>query len=391
MKILIASDSYKYQTSGVANVVIMLAEELRSRDHEVKVLALSNTRKSFRDGDDYYIGSLPGVVYPDVRVSPIHHNRFLRELKAWNPDVIHMHTETSAARMARGIANADDTPFVMTSHTDYARYIFGRYSKSRPISLISRQVGRFLYRGAMVVTVPSDKALSFSQLSSLKPRMAVIPNGIRLEQYQKCATPEEKAALYKDLGFVDNGRTIVIVSRISHEKNLQEIMNYYPAVLERVPDAQLLIVGDGPARPKLEAQASDLGVSDRVRFTGRIDPDKVYKYYALGNLFVSASTFEVHSLTYLEAISRGLPLVCREDPCLHGVLESGENGFAYNTKEEYVDSVARLLTDRDLNARMSAASLKHSEDFSAGRCADRMLELYESVLETRHQSTKAEE
>ena len=49
MKILIASDSYKYQTSGVANVVIMLAEEMRSRGHDVKVLALSNTRRSFKE------------------------------------------------------------------------------------------------------------------------------------------------------------------------------------------------------------------------------------------------------------------------------------------------------------------------------------------------------
>lgn len=383
MKILIASDSYKYQTSGAANVVITLANELRSRGHSVKVLALSNTKHSFQDGDDYYIGSLPAFVYPDVRFSIVHHNRLLRELKAWKPDVIHMHTETSAARMARAIASADHTPFVMTSHTDYAQFLFGHFSDSRPVRLLFRQLGRIIYRGAMVVTAPSKKALSFPLLGTVTPRMMVIPNGIRLEQYQKKSTPEARAALFRRWGLSDNGRTVLIVSRISKEKNLHEIVEYFPAILERLPDAQLLIVGDGPEREQLEADVAKLGISDSARFTGRIPPEEVYQYYDMGNVFVSASRFEVHSLTYLEAMARGLPLVCRDDPCLNGVLENGDNGFAYQTKQEFVDGVTSLLTDEALRARMSARSLEKAADFSVERCADRMLELYRKVMEAQ--------
>lgn len=383
MKILIASDSYKYQTSGAANVVITLANELRSRGHSVKVLALSNTKRSFQDGDDYYIGSLPAFVYPDVRFSIIHHNRLLRELKAWKPDVIHMHTETSAARMARAIATADHTPFVMTSHTDYAQFLFGHFSDSRPVRLLFRELGRVIYRGAMVVTAPSEKALSFPLLGTVTPRMVVIPNGIRLEQYQKKATPQERAALFRRWRLQDNGRTVAIVSRISREKNLHEIIEYFPSVLERLPDAQLLIVGDGPEREKLEAEVAELGISDSVRFTGRIPPEEVYLYYDMGDVFVSASTFEVHSLTYLEAMARGLPLVCRDDPCLNGVLEDGDNGFAYHTKQEFVDDVVSLLTDDALRARMRARALEKAADFSVERCADRMLALYQSVLDAQ--------
>lgn len=383
MKILIASDSYKYQTSGAANVVITLANELRRRGHSVKVLALSNTKRSFQDGDDYYIGSLPAFVYPDVRFSIIHHNRLLRELKAWKPDVIHMHTETSAARMARAIATADHTPFVMTSHTDYAQFLFGHFSDSRPVRLLFRELGRIIYRGAMVVTAPSEKALSFPLLGTVTPRMVVIPNGIRLEQYQKKATPEERAALFVRWGLKDNGKTVVIVSRISREKNLHEIVGYFPAILERLPDAQLLIVGDGPDRERLEADVEAQGISNSVRFTGRIPPEEVYLYYDMGDVFVSASTFEVHSLTYLEAMARGLPLVCRDDPCLNGVLDDGDNGFAYHTKQEFVDDVTALLTDGELRARMRERALEKAADFSVERCADRMLALYKSVMDAQ--------
>ncbi|MBR5337494.1 MAG: glycosyltransferase [Lachnospiraceae bacterium] len=391
MKVLIASDSYKYQTSGVANVVITLAEELRSRGHQVKVLALSNTRKSFKDGDDYYIGSLPGVVYPDVRVSFVRHNKLLKELKAWNPDVIHMHTETSAARMARSIANADNTPFVMTCHTDYAQFVFGSRCESRPVKMIFHEIGKFLYRGAMVVTAPSDKALGFSTLSRLKHPIEVIPNGIRLEQYQKKVTPEERKELFERWNLKDNGKVVCMVSRVSHEKKLDEIVEYFPEVLDRLPDAQLLIVGDGPARAKLETMAKELGIADRVCFTGRISPELVYMYYDMGDVFVSASTFEVHSLTYLEAISHGLPLICRDDPCLRGVLENERNGYAYKTKEEFVENVVSLLTDKELHDRMGSESLTIADNFSAKRCADRMIELYESVLKDNKESiTEAE-
>ena len=382
MKILIASDSYKFQTSGAANVVISLANEFRRRGHSVKVLALSNTKNSFRDGDDYYIGSLPAFVYPDARFSLIRHNRLLRELKAWKPDVIHMHSETSAARMARAIAVADHTPFVMTSHTDYAQFLFGHYSDRRPIRLFFRNLGRIIYRGAIVVTAPSDKALSFPLLGTVTPRMVVIPNGIQLEHYQKKATPEERAALFQRWNLKDNGRTVVIVSRMSKEKNLQEILEFFPSVLERLPDAQLLIVGDGPEREKLEASVEALGMSDSVRFTGRIPPDEVYLYYDMGDLFASASTFEVHSVTYLEAMAQGLPLVCRDDPCLHGVLENGENGIAYRTKQEFVDGVVSLLTDNELRERMRAKALEKADEFSVERCADRMLELYQGIMKS---------
>ena len=386
MKVLIASDSYKYQTSGAANVVITLAEELRRRGHSVRVLALSNTKHSFRDGDDYYIRSLPTFVYPDVRYSLAHHDPLLRELREWNPDVIHMHTEIAAARMARAIARADHTPYVMTAHTDYARFLFGTACDRRPIRKIFREMGRYVFRGAAVITTPSEKALSFALLETVKPRIVVIPNGIRLEQMQQKATAEERAALFQQWNLKDNGRTVVIVSRLSKEKRLDEIITYFPGVLARVPDAQLLIVGDGPDRANLESLAEEKGIAEHVRFTGRIPPEEVWRYYDLGEVFVSASTFEVHSLTYLEAMARGLPLVCREDPCLRGVLEDGENGVAYRTQQEFEDSVVALLTDKELRGRMGIRSLEKSAEFSTERCADRMLELYQSVMDSQKQN-----
>ena len=379
MKILVASDAYTFQTNGVANVVMTQVRELRKLGHSVKVIAPSDRPSSFREGDDYYFASVPALVYPDVRLGVAFHNRYIRELKEWRPDVIHIHTEAAMEHIARKIIRADRTPFVMTVHTDYSQYAFGSAEDRPAVQTLFRILGKVVYRGVDAVIAPSEKALDFPQLRPVQ-RTVVIPNGIHMETYQKPCPPEERQALYNQLGLQDNGKTLVVISRVSKEKNIQEILAYLPGLKKRVPDAQLVIVGDGPEKERLEAQCAEEGMQAAVRFTGRIPREEVYRYYAMGDVFVSASTFEVHSLTFLEAMARGLPLVCREDASLRGVLEHGDNGFIYRTEEEFDQAVETILMDDALRHRMKARALERAEDFSDRRQLERTLKLYEQIL-----------
>ena len=381
MKILIASDAYKKQTNGVTNMVVMLAEELRSRGYPVKVLALSDTHTSFQDGDDYYISSFSSPVYPDARQSPVLRNRYLRELKRWNPDIIHIHTEFSASRLAKQVAHANHTPFVMTSHTDYGKFIQPKLHSRRLIRKLIRFWSYFAYHDAKVLTVPSEKGRSITNGYRLSCPVVVIPNGIRLEQFQRELPPEERAALFARCGLRDNGKVLVALSRLSREKNLEELIGYMPDLLKEDPDVQLLIVGDGPDKAHLEAQARELGLlGSSIVFTGRIPPDEVYRYYRMGSLFVCASNFEVHSLTYLEAMTCGLPLLVRDDPCLEGVLEEGGNGYSYRTEREFLDHALNILHDDTLRRNLSDGAVAKSDEFSVRRYVDRTVELYEKIL-----------
>ncbi|MBQ6507698.1 MAG: glycosyltransferase [Clostridia bacterium] len=380
MKILLASDSFIYQTSGVANVVIALAEGLRQRGNEVKVLALSNDMHSRREGDNYFIRSAKSVFYPDVRINLVHHNGLLTELKEWQPDIIHLHTEGSVARMTYHLADETGAPLVMTTHTDYAHFIFGRYRSRRPVQKLMTEWGNLVYKRAARVIAPSEKAKRFIQLKSVRDRIVVIPNGIPLSHYQKPVAAEEKAELFRKAGLEDSGNTLVMVTRLSKEKNIAEILKYMPGLLERNPRAQLILVGDGPDRERLEEMTRQEGLEAHVRFMGRIPPEEVYRFYAMGDVFVSASTFEVHSLSYLEAMACGLPLVCREDDCLLGVLADGENGRIYRTEGEYLDAVTEILQDPELRGRMRQNALKRIQDFSEERFVDNTYALYREVL-----------
>ncbi len=383
MKILLATDCYRFQTNGITSVVLSLEDGLRKLGCEVRVLALSDSRKSFRDGDAFFIGSHLVNKKQEHRVSFAWHDPLLKELAAWRPDLIHIHTEGTIAWMAKKIAKKTGAPVVMTTHTDIEYFFFGRFRNSAPVKALCRLFGRITYRQAEKIIVPAEKSKSFPHLTPYPDKIVVIPNGIRLDLFRHPAAPEARTALFASSGLTDNGHTLVTVTRLSKEKNLIEILRFFPSLLRKVPDAQLLVVGDGANRNRLETWCSQNGLSAHVRFTGMVSFEETCQYYHMGDIYVSASMFEVNSISYLEAMASGLPLVCREDASLRGVLEDGVNGRIFRNEQEFVSAVSDILGSESLRESMRAAALARAEEFGIGRLTERTLELYRSVCAAR--------
>ena len=100
----------------------------------------------------------------------------------------------------------------------------------------------------------------------------------------------------------------------------------------------------------------------------------------LGDLFVSASTSETQGLTYVEALAGGLPLVCRRDPCLAGVLEHGKNGYSYRTREEFADYVKRVLKSETMQEQMGEYSRKLARTFGTEAFGQAVNDLYQNSM-----------
>ena len=217
-------------------------------------------------------------------------------------------------------------------------------------------------------------------MQGLRNRLIVVPNGMEIEKYQKQLSKQERHSLRMSLGIEDTTGLLVAVTRISKEKKICEIISFLPKLLEKQKDVKFLIVGDGPDRHHLEKIVEKLQLNDKVIFTGRIPAREVWKYYAAGDVFVSASVFEVHSMSYLESLASGLPLLCREDEALLGVLDSGINGYTYNSREEFVDYACKLLNDDECRKGMANASLQKANGFSSDAFAKAMLKVYEEAI-----------
>ena len=378
MKILIASDSYK-QINGVSNSVSLLVQGLRENGHKVKVLSLSPTRKSFKEGeDDYYVGSVDALVYPEARISLKLFDDLIDELVSWQPEIAHIQTEFSANYLAMRVVKKCGIPYVMTSHTNYEEFFKSKKLNATISRILIREFDRIVYGKADALIVPSFKIQELVELYKVSCPVMVIPTGIELNDHQ--LSEEDKKALLAQYGIGEHSKVLVSVSRISKEKNIDELIDYLPALLSEVPEAQLLIVGGGPHLDNLKEKVERLGLQDSVRFTDMVPSDEVYRYYQLGDVFVSGSTFETQGLTYVEALANALPLVCREDKCLINIIDEGKNGFTYTDEKSFAEHIRTILKDREKQREMAKESVKKSYLFSKEIFVGTVEQLYEDVI-----------
>ena len=380
MKILLTADEHENQINGVMNSVTTLKHELKNLGHDVRILGLSSSNKSYKKDNNYYIGSRHIPIYPDIRYSFKKNDKYIDEIIKWKPDIVHVNTEFSTWKFAKIIINKLNIPYVMTCHTIYEDYIkYFCFSKTIGKKIVKR-ISTKLHNKTDVLIVPSTKLLEIEKRYGVTCPIKIIPTGIDLNRYQKKITKEEKNKILKKLGVSNNNKILVTVCRLGAEKNIDELLEFMPDLLKEDFKIQFIIVGDGPHKNKLIKKVKKLGLDKNVFFTGMINPNEVYKYYQLGDIFISASTSESQGLTYIEALANGLVMVCREDECLKDVINPGINGYTYDNKNEYIHYIIDILNDKKLKESMKKESFKKSSNFSKETFGKEVEKLYEEVI-----------
>lgn len=382
MKILITTDLYTTATNGVVTSVRNLMEELANKGHEVRVLTVSEKLKSHTEGNIYYIKSLPlGAVYPDVRM-PVssHHHRFIQELIDWKPDLVHSQCEFFSYQFAGYISQKTGAPIVHTYHTLYEQYVTYICPSQRIGAFFVGKFSKYRLRKADAVVAPTTKVETVLKSYGLRNPIYVVPSGIALEQHQKRITQEQREQKRRELGIPEDALVLLNLGRLGTEKNLTEVVELFSVARSQNDKLILLIVGDGPARQELEEAADRHGVKEFVIFTGMVSPEEVHTYYQLGDVFVSASTSETQGLTYVEAAANGLPLLCRKDPCLDGVLVEGRNGWEYEAEEEFCDIISSILDHPQWCKIAGSQSEEIATAFDKSNFAARIEDIYEAVM-----------
>lgn len=156
---------------------------------------------------------------------------------------------------------------------------------------------------------------------------------------------------------------VVCVSRMVARKGQDVLVRALPEVRRRVPDAALLLVGDGPYRRRVAELVDRLGLAEHVVLAGRVPAAELPHYYAAGDVFCmpARSRFggleaEGLGICYLEAAAAGLPVVAGDSGGAPDAVLDGENGLVVEGRDEaaVADRCAGLLTDPELSARFGA-------------------------------------
>lgn len=379
MKILITSDWYAPAVNGVVASVAVLRRALTGRGHEVRVLTLSQTPRSYEEDGVSYFGSLPaGLIYPGARLRAAPSQRLLDEVLRWGPDIVHSQCEFSTFPLARHVSAGLDIPLVHTWHTVYENYTH-YFSPSaqwgrRAVALFSRHIAA----RADALIAPTEKVASMLRGYRVAAPVYVVPSGIDLSRFQAPAT--DPGTLRERWGVPAGNKVLLSLGRLAAEKNLSELLEAM-AACRRLP-VTLLIAGDGPYRGELERQARRLDLEGRAVFTGMIPPEETADYYHMADIFVCASTSETQGLTYIEALASGLPVLCRADPCLAGVVQNGANGWQYESRDEFAAYVERFLACPGLAGRMGEAARASARPFGADAFGGAVETVYETLCRT---------
>lgn len=360
MKILITTDLYTVTTNGVVTSVKNLTEELEKKGHDVRILTFSGDRHSHKEGNVYYIKSMTFPIYPDVRMPLSRAGKYVKEIVEWKPDVVHSQCEFFSYGYGARIAKKAGAALVHTYHTLYEQYVGYVFPSKRLGEKFVKWFSRNRLKKADNVIAPTRKVERALRGYGLKNDISVIPSGIRLEQHKVRITPEERVAKRQELGITDDQLVLINLGRLGTEKNIQELIKFFAEAIKTRDNLKFMIVGGGPAKEELEKLAKELGVDDKVIFTGMVKPTEVQLYYQMGDVFVSASTSETQGLTYVEAAANGLPLLCREDDCLEDVVYEGENGYEYTNSTEFMERIDAIVAEPQW--RVSAG--KRSEEIA---------------------------
>ncbi|MBC7225244.1 MAG: glycosyltransferase [Anaerolineae bacterium] len=369
MRILHVYKDYDPVLGGIENHIRLLAEGQTARGHKVAVLVTSlTTRTTVEDrGGVRVIKAGRALTLSSTPISlslPV----YLARLR---PDITHLHFPYPLGEVAH-LLFGRGRPTVITYHSDVVRQQ-GWLRFYRPF------LRRILRRADRIIATSPHYVATSPYLRDVADRCRVIPLGIEVARFAQ-ADPEAVRALRDRFG----APLLLFVGRLRYYKGLPHLLR----ALQGLPEARLVVVGDGPMRSAWEAEALALNLAGRVHFVGEVGQDELPAYYHACDLFVlpADQRSEAFGAVLLEAMASGRPVISTElGTGTSWVNRHGETGWVVPPadSEALRQAIQRLLEDEPLRQRLGEEARRWAQEFDVQALVDRVLALYEEVLEGR--------
>lgn len=273
-----------------------------------------------------------------------------RAIRKIEPDVIvsfHPHVNVAAVFSSMGL----EIPVVVSERT---------YPPVIPLSRGLDRLRRFAYSRATKVVVQTNKALAWLRMYCPKARGVVITNPIVYPLPKMAPVLEPTSVLGRDR------LAVLAVGRLGEEKGFDKLIEAFGKVAERYPDWDLVILGGGEERERLERQRENIGLSNRIHLPDRVgNPGD---WYSRAEFYVMSSRFEGFPNTLLEAMAYGLPVIsfdCDTGPA--DIIREGVDGFLVPPAEG-VDGLVRameiLMRDKEKRLCMGSAAVDVRQRFA---------------------------
>lgn len=363
MKILHVSDAYLPKQGGIEVQVHDLATRQLEAGHEATVVTCAPADHADRAAQQASAASptAPGSTDGTVPVIRLRtpwgrvrrtNQRLLTIIRETEADVVHAHLSVLSplAILAVRTAAKEGVPVVATLHS--------LWWFATPLYMIVDLIVGWSRWGVQWTAVSELAAAPLRGVLRNRAEVSILPNGIDPEAWRVEPRPRDPDDVL-----------VVTVMRLAARKRPRALLKAFRQALDRLPDGvrmRLVVVGDGPLRPRLERDIDRLGLGDRVELSGARSRDQIRELYRRADVYIAPAVLESFGIAALEARSAGLPVIARAQTGIADFIRHREHGLLASNDAGLAAALVELALAPHLRARMSATSRATAPEWAWG-------------------------
>lgn len=339
MRISLVTETFAPEINGVARTLGELCRGLASRGHSLHLIRPAQKSDDGRPSGPWDLTLTRGFPIPSYPGLRFGFPAYFRLKSLWRrdrPDVVHIATEGPLGFSALFAARALGIEVCSSFHTNFHQY--GNFYGGSSAARLAVAGLRAFHDRAAATLVPTEDVRALLVRKGFR-RLDVLSRGVDTRLF----SPARRCrALRRDWGASETQPVVAYVGRLAAEKNPDLAVKAFRRLRREVPEAVLLVVGDGPSRAVMEEACRDLSVI----FAGMRRGEDLATFYASADVLISPSSTETFGNVVLEAMASGLPVVSYDYAAGRLLMEDGKHGRLVPTGDEdaWLEAVVELAS-----------------------------------------------
>jgi glycosyltransferase involved in cell wall biosynthesis len=373
IRVLIVCDhiGYGHALHGAGRMMVEMTMGFDPRRVEVTSCVLRSPEEL---GRRLNAEGVPLQFFGSHRFSPLPLARIVSLVRQKQIDVIHL-TDFQADTLGRLAGKLTGKPVIVHVRTHHSKY------QKRPYPWYMERINHLLAPSTALAIANSDSLRDFAiKRMGFTPDQVVTVHNPVSSYTMKPVTPADVDRIRSDLELEGVWPIVGAVTRFYPAKGISYLVAAFPRVLERFPDARLVLVGEGPLGDALKAQARDLGIGQRVIFTGfRPDAEAFVQLFTVSAV---PSLEEGIGNVAIESIAGGVPVVASREGGLPEVVSEGKSGLLVppGNSASLAGALLRVLEEPFLLDQLRQGCREEAARFSIDTYTARLEQLYRNVV-----------
>ncbi|HBO58208.1 MAG TPA: glycoside hydrolase [Opitutae bacterium] len=352
----LVSETFYPETNGVSMTLHRLLLGLQKKDFETTIIRPRQKSEQANQFTykEHLVTGIPIPYYPELRFGLTTTNHLKKIWGDERPTVVHIATEGPLGLCALRAAKALEIPVISSFHTNFHQY--GKYYKLPFLIKAAFAYLRYFHNRTRATYAPSNDLIENLKAAGFK-NLRKMERGVDAQLFN----PSKRSTDLR-LSWGANKETPVFayVGRIASEKNIPFALKCFQEIKKQLPEAIMVVVGDGPLRKELEKKYP------KVIFCGLQKGELLAQHYASSDVFIFPSITETFGNVVTEAMASGLIVAAYDYAAGKLLIEDGINGTvaSFDNKEHYLANLIQLISKRAMWPAMREKSRARIEDIS---------------------------